>query len=426
MGDAQSRRQHVSARHYVDMATAGSALQQSVALAAGRFGFLMALVNVLDAGSRHTIAAVGAPLGTVARPGTLCDEVVRSGVPVVRRDITVPPLAAPGIRAYVGVPLTGREGLVIGTLCLSDTRPRTFSAEQMVQLVAIGAVVQDQLELVRRRGPWPAGSVADATELAAAIESRQVVPYYQPVVDLRTGRVDAVEALARWRHPVRGMLAPAEFIPLAEDTDIILDLDLAVLRQAVADFARWRPHHPWLALNVNLSARHFDYSDCVERITGAITGMGMSPSAVNLEVTETAAMAANPSDRNFLADLRERGFRILLDDFGTGFSMMEHVLRLPIDGLKLGSTVTAALGTQVGDALVRAFVSLAADLNLSTVIEGIETPEQAARAPELGGTHAQGYLWARPLPATDVTGLLSTQHAADPPGHGSLLTTETR
>src|SRR5665811_309704 len=104
--------------------------------------------------------------------------------------------------------------------------------------------------------------------------------------------------------------------------DIILDLDLAVLRQAVADFARWRPHHPWLSLNVNLSARHFDYSDCVERITGAITGMGMSPSAVNLEVTETAAMAANPSDRNFLADLRERGFRILLDDFGTGFSMM--------------------------------------------------------------------------------------------------------
>ncbi|MGZ4521314.1 MAG: sensor domain-containing phosphodiesterase [Mycobacteriaceae bacterium] len=164
-----------------------------MALAAGRFAFLMALVNALDAGSRHTIAAVGAPLGTVARPGTLCDEVVRSGVPVVRRDITVLPLAAPGIRAYVGVPLTGREGPVIGTLCLSNTRPRTFSAEQMVQLVAIGAVVQDQLELVRRRGPWPAGSVADATELAAAIESRQVVPYYQPVVDLRTGRVDAVE-----------------------------------------------------------------------------------------------------------------------------------------------------------------------------------------------------------------------------------------
>ncbi|MGZ4533504.1 MAG: sensor domain-containing phosphodiesterase [Mycobacteriaceae bacterium] len=397
-----------------------------MALAAGRFAFLMALVNALDAGSRHTIAAVGAPLGTVARPGTLCDEVVRSGVPVVRRDITVLPLAAPGIRAYVGVPLTGREGPVIGTLCLSNIRPRTFSAEQMVQLVAIGAVVQDQLELVRRRGPWPAGSVADATELAAAIESRQVVPYYQPVVDLRTGRVDAVEALARWRHPVRGMLAPAEFIPLAEDTDIILDLDLAVLRQAVADFARWRPHHPWLALNVNLSARHFDYSDCVERITGAITGMGMSPSAVNLEVTETAAMAVNPSDRNFLADLREQGFRILLDDFGTGFSTMEHVLRLPIDGHKLGSTVTAALGTLVGDVLVRAFVSLAADLNLSTVIEGIATPEQAARAPELGGAHAQGYLWAGPLPATDVTGLLSTQHAADPPGHGSLLTSETR
>lgn len=225
-------------------------------------------------------------------------------------------------------------------------------------------------------------------------------------IDLRTGEVSALEALARWRHPRRGVLAPAEFIPLAEDTEIIIDLDLAVLRQAVVDFTRWHRQHRSLRLHVNLSSRHFDHPDCVERITAAVTDAGVSPAAVNLEVTETAALAAHPHDRSFLAELREEGFQIVLDDFGTGYSMLKHVLRLPIDGVKFGGAVAKALGTRPGDALVRALVSLAADLDLHTIIEGVRTPEHAAHVQALGCTHAQGYLWAPPLPATQIGELL--------------------
>jgi len=188
---------------------------------------------------------------------------------------------------------------------------------------------------------------------------------------------------------------------LAEDTEIVIDLDLAVLRHAVVDFARWQPQHPSLQLNVNLSGLHFDHPDCVERITAAITTSGVAPGAVNLEVTETTAMAAHSEDRGFLAELRERGFQILLDDFGTGFSSVKQMLRLPVDGIKLDRAVTAAVGTRVGDAVVRALVGLAADLDLSTVIEGVETPAQAARVQELGCTQAQGYLWTPPVPAAE-------------------------
>jgi len=410
MGDSQEQRQHVSAGHYLDTAITYSAVEQSAALAAQMFGFPIALVNVLDAGTRHTIASVGAALGSAPRASTLCDETVRNGVPVVRGEVHTPPASAPHIRAYVAVPLTGREGLVIGTLCLLDTRPHRFSAEQMVQLLRIGAVVQDQLEMLRRRGPHPPGSIAEATELAAAVEAGQIVPFYQPIIDLRTGAVSALEALARWKHPVRGVLAPTEFIPLAEDTEIIIDLDLAVLAQVVVDFAQCQQRHRSLRLNVNLSSRHFDHPDCVGRITAAVTDAGVSPDAVNLEVTETAALAAHPHERSFLTELHEEGFQIVLDDFGTGFSVLEHVLKLPIDGIKLDGALVAALGTRTGDALVRTLVNFAADLDLSTVLEGVQTPEHAAHARRLGCTHAQGYLWAPPLPSADITDLLPAQH----------------
>ena len=420
MGDEHERRQDASARQYLDTAISDSALQQSANLAAELFTFPIVVINVLDAGTRHTIASVGAPLNEVPRSSTLCDKTVSGGHPVVIGNLTEPPASAPQTRAYVAVPLTGREGLVIGTICLLDTRPRQFSAQQMVQLVAIGAVVQDQLEMLRRRGPQPAGSAADAAELTDAVNTGQVVPYYQPVVDLRTGQVTGVEALARWRHPARGMLAPAQFIPLAEDTEIIIDLDVVILHQAAVDFARWRRNYPSLRLNANLSAKHFDHPDCVERISSAVIDAGVSPDAVDLEITETTAMTANSGHRNFLLDLRSRGFRILLDDFATAFSVMEQVLGLPLDGIKLDQVATAALGTREGDAVIRAFLGLAADLNLETVIEGVETQRQAECALSIGCTHAQGYLWAPALPAAEIAPLLAARNRVDVPNTGRV------
>jgi len=415
MGDGEQRRQHLSAGHYVKVVTADSALQESVTLIAANFGFPAVVVNIVDADTRHTIAAVGAPLGTAPRVSTLCDHTVRNGVPVVHSEVTTPPASSPHLQAYVGVPLTGREGIVVGTLCLLDTRPRHFSAERMVQLVAIAAVVEDQLEMLRRRGPHPVGSTTNVTELTAAVDADQIVPYYQPIVDLRTGQIMGVEALARWHHPVRGVLPPATFIPLAEDTEIIIDLDLAILSQAAVDFVGWQRQYPRLRLNTNLSSRHFEHHDCVDRITGAVTTAGLAPEVVNVEVTETAEIATASHDAHrFLDTLRARGFRIVLDDFGTEYSAMKHLLCLPVDGLKTDHSFTAALGTPVGDALIRGVVGFAAELDLTLVIEGVETQHQATRAHHLGATLAQGYLWAPPLPATQLAELLNTTFMTPP------------
>jgi len=410
VGPEDVRRHHVSASHYLHIPIGSSAVHKTLALAAACLQFPTAVVNVLDANTQHTIAAVGAVEGRTAQYGSWCDEVVRTGAPVVVGDIAMTSMEGGAPGAYVGVPLTGREGLTVGTLCLLDVRPHAVTDAQLTQLQATAAVVQDQLEMLRRQDPSLAGGQLVAVEIAAAVAAGQVVPYYQPVVDLRTGTVVALEALARWEHPVLGVLRPPSFLGVAEDTDIITDLDLTILTQALADLAGWLPQHPTLRVNVNLSARHFTDPDCVDRITTATARAGVDPSSVTLEVTETVMLAAAHDERTHLAELREHGYRILLDDFGTGFSSVEHVLRLPIDGFKLDRAVTQALGTRVGDAVTRALVGLATELGLSTVIEGVETPDQAAAALNLGCTHAQGHLWAPALPAGQVPTHLSTGH----------------
>ncbi len=401
------RRHHVSATHYLQTPVGGSAMRKTLALTAGCLQFPTVVVTVLDADTRHTIAAVGAAEGRIARLGTWCDEVVRTGAPMIIADTASAVTADPAPGAYVGVPLTGREGLVVGALSLFDVRPHPVTSGQLAQLQAIAAVVEDQLEMLRRQDASLAGGQPGAVELAAAVAAGQIVPCYQPLVDLRTGAVVALEALARWEHPTLGVLRPSAFLGVAEDTDIITDLDLAVLTRAAHDLAGWLPEHPTLRVNINLSARHFAHPDCVDRITAATAGSGVDPTSITLEVTETVMLADDDDERSHLAELRAHGYRIVLDDFGTGFSTVEHVLRLPITGFKLDRAVTQALGTRVGDAVTRALVGLATDLELSTVIEGVETPEQATAALNLGCTHAQGFLWAPALPAAQIPAYLA-------------------
>jgi len=222
--------------------------------------------------------------------------------------------------------------------------------------------------------------------------------------------VTGFEALARWEHPDRGLLAPGEFIPLAEDTDIILELDRLVIGQAFQDVAPWLDSYPDLGVSVNLSSRHFERRDGVEYIRVLADAAAIKPSSVTLEVTETVILAADPGDRSQVIELRDAGFRIVLDDFGTGFSSFEHVLRLPIDGLKLDRAVTRQLGTRAGDAVTRSLVGLARDLELALVIEGVETRVETDIAQRLGCGRAQGYLWSVPVPASEVPGILGANH----------------
>lgn len=336
----RERRQVMPAAHYVDLAAANSTFHYTLALAAARFVSDVAMVNIIGSDSLHTVAAVGMPLHAVPRAGTMCDEIVRSGRPMATSHIEHRFAFAPDARAYVGVPITGREGVVIGTLSLLNSRPQRVTPDQLDGLVAMAAVVEEQLEMLRRRGRAPVPSGSAASTLAEAVDRHQIVPFYQPLVDLGTGRVTGFEALARWEHPDRGLLAPAEFIPLAEDTDIILELDRLVIGQAFQDVAPWLDSYPDLGVSVNLSSRHFERRDGVEYIRVLADAAAIKPSSVTLEVTETVILAADPGDRSQVIELRDAGFRIVLDDFGTGFSSFEHVLRLPIDGLKLDRAVT--------------------------------------------------------------------------------------
>ncbi len=364
------RQQSISAQHYLTNVVTDTALQETVRLTARLLDFPIVQVNVLDDLVQHTVASVGGAQESIPRADSLCDHVVRSGRILTLAELDhIPPQAA-HIRTYAGVPITGREGLVIGSLCIADTVTRVITPEQLADLAAAAAVVQDQLELLRRLRTASVGSIAETATLVVALESGHIVPHYQPVVDIATGEVQAVEALARWEDPVRGLIEPKDFVPLAEDSEIIVDLDLTVLAAAVADLAAWRRANPGLGLHVNLSARHFDHPDCVERLSSIVRRSAVPPSDVTFEVTETAALTTHVIDARFLPDLRDAGFKIFLDDFGTGFSSMTRVLRLPVDGIKLDPTLTSAMGTPAGDAVSRALLGMATDLGLSTVIEG--------------------------------------------------------
>jgi EAL domain-containing protein (putative c-di-GMP-specific phosphodiesterase class I) len=411
-------RRHTSANHYVDLDLASlGALRTTVELARRTLGFPVAQLNILDAVRMHTLVELGT--GRVAprsdgRGAGLCDGVVRTGLPRVVRDVVAEhpehPTATSGFRSYVGVPVQGREGLTVGGLCLIDSRPRAITTTTVEQLAEFASIVEDLLDLARRRHDGALVGV-DPAVLAAAVDRGEVLPWYQPLVDLETGAVLGFEALARWQHPRLGMVQPASFIPVAEDSDLVIDLDLAVLRRAMHDLAGWRRARPELRLSVNLSAKHLTAQESVGRLCEAAAAAGVPAHQVDLEITETAAVAASSRSVDVLAQLRESGFRVVLDDFGTGWSSLEHLLRLPVDGLKIDRALTASLGQRNADAVVRAVTGMSRDMGLTTVIEGVECAAAAWRARELGCTVGQGYLWSAAVPAAHVPALLAPQDA---------------
>ncbi|WP_127784281.1 EAL domain-containing protein [Rhodococcus sp. X156] len=409
MRELDVRRQSDSARRYLDLAAPSSALRTTLFLAAESVTYPVAAVNILDEHEQHTLISVGtAPPPPQPRSATPCDVVVRTGQPLAISDLPTrgypqqPCVGTAAARSYIGIPLVGREGLVVGTLALVDVAERHTTEQALRRLVQFGSVLEEQLDLLRRVGP--SRPQTDVYQLAVAIDEGQILPYFQPLVHLATGEVVAYEALARWHHPTRGVLPPAEFIPLAEDSELIIDLDLAVLRQAAVVAQRWRQTSPELRITVNVSGRHFEHPGCVDRIHDAVTASGLPPSAVSLELTETAAIAASPANVAFLDQLRALGFRIVLDDFGSGVSTLEHLVYLPCDGVKIDRSTAAALHTRSGAAVVRAIAGLAVELGKTVVLEGLETVDQAERALELGCMIGQGYLWSEPQPEDVLVG----------------------
>ncbi len=247
-------------------------------------------------------------------------------------------------------------------------------------------------------------------ELRRARVEEEFVLHYQPVVDLETGAVVGAEALLRWAHPTRGIVAPGEFVPIAEESGLIVPLGRWVLQEACNQLAAWRASEPGarnLHVSVNVSARQLQASAFVDEVRSALASAGLEPRALVLEITEAAVVHDPASAAQMLAALRSMGVGLVLDDFGTGYSSLAMLDALPFDGMKLDRTSVMRIGASGGAVpLVRAIVDLGRALGLSLVAEGIENEHQLAELRRLGVREGQGFRFARPLPAPGFEELL--------------------
>jgi diguanylate cyclase (GGDEF)-like protein len=253
-------------------------------------------------------------------------------------------------------------------------------------------------------------------DLRRAIERNELVLHYQPIVELVSGRVVGLEALLRWTHPRRGLVMPFEFIPLAEETGLIVDLGRWVLHEACRQAARWRNDpqtgRPWVS--VNLSGLQLLDGSLDAEVAAALADSGLDAAGLTLEITETVLVQDVAAAVDRLEILRALGVSIAIDDFGTGYSSLRYIRRFPADVLKIAKPFVDGLHDESDAALVRTIIALADSLGLRTVAEGVEDREQLARLCDLGCALGQGYLFARPLAPEDVTDLLhgAVAHAA--------------
>ncbi len=258
--------------------------------------------------------------------------------------------------------------------------------------------------------------LALTSELASALRAGdQLTLHYQPIVRLETEEIVGVEALVRWQHPTRGMLPPLSFIPLAEESGLIVELGRWVLREATRQLAKWAALDAsldGLTMSVNASARQLDEPHFVEDVRAALEQAGLPPAALVIEITESLIMQQAEAVVDRLVELRTLGVRIAIDDFGTGYSSLGYLKRLPVDQLKVDRGFTVDLcATGRPHALAEAIVRIGASLEIETLAEGIERPVELEHLLALRCTYGQGYLFAKPLPADDCFELL---RAGDP------------
>jgi diguanylate cyclase (GGDEF)-like protein len=249
-------------------------------------------------------------------------------------------------------------------------------------------------------------------ELRRAVVEDQLFLLYQPKVDLRVGRVTGVEALVRWKHPRLGMIPPDQFIPLAERTGFIMPLTLWILHAALAQCAAWNRENCF-RMAVNLSMWNLQAIELPEQIMGLITSSAISPSQLQLEVTESAIMANPEQALENVTRMKKMGLRFSIDDFGTGYSSLAYLKRLPVDEIKVDKSFVRNMTREQGDSvIVRSTIDLAHNLGLKVVAEGVEDSETMQALIELGCDEAQGYYFSKPLTPTEFI-LWQKQHRWD-------------
>jgi EAL domain-containing protein (putative c-di-GMP-specific phosphodiesterase class I) len=255
-----------------------------------------------------------------------------------------------------------------------------------------------------------------ASELRSALASNELQLHYQPQVDLRTGRVQGLEALARWPHPCFGSVPPDEFIPIAEHSGLIHDLTRWALHTALADLTTWRRRWPWMSMSVNLSARNLLDASLADEVEAALLQSGLPADALTLELTESSVMADPHRSFTVLEQLHNLGIRLAIDDFGTGYSSLAYLKRLPVAELKIDKSFVLHMATDTDDTMiVRSTIDLAHNLGLETVAEGVEDEETRQLLRQLGCDAIQGYHLTRPLNANDMTTWLRHHVEGDEP-----------
>jgi diguanylate cyclase (GGDEF)-like protein len=324
----------------------------------------------------------------------------------------------------------GREVFVSvsGGLATTDPHPGVATAHGLLR-DANFALHEAKSEGGDRIAVWDAELHAQArsrvqllADLRGAIARRAFHMHYQPLVELTTGRIRGFEALLRWRHPGRGNVPPGEFIPLAEQTGLIVPLSRYVLEMACCQVRAWLDAtpgdgagHPMdgVGVAVNASARHFALPTFVDDVVHALRVADLPPHHLEIEITESAAMQDASRAAGVVQRLRDIGVRVSIDDFGTGYSSLAYLHRLPVDVLKIDRSLVNA-GEERDWLVVKSIVSLARHFGIDVVAEGVETAEQRQRLIDLGCTLGQGWLFARPLSPDDAAAAVLRRHCALP------------
>jgi diguanylate cyclase (GGDEF)-like protein len=319
------------------------------------------------------------------------------------------------------IEIEGRQVSVHASVGIACASPQEVSAQGLLRNAATAAAHARAADLGTYRVH---GGVATRPvhpdlprELAAALENGEFILHYQPIVELRTGKILGAEALVRWQHPVRGLIAPMDFLPVAAECGLADRIEELVLRRACQQLRRWQnayPATPELAMSVNVSAAELARPELVELVTRCLDDVQVDPACLILEVTENAVLQDLHGTITIFGALQRAGVHVAIDDVGTGFTSLAYLRRLPLDILKIAMPLVAELGdAKSSGELARAVVAQGEALRLALIAEGVETPLQVQRLNELGCAMAQGFLLARPCDA-DAMEMLLAKGGLDP------------
>lgn len=426
-------------------------------LAAEIFHAPVVLLTLLDGNRVWVKSCYGIPLQEIPAEAAFYTQIIENSdclvVPDTALDERFQAFGLAGrqkeFRFYAGAAIQTTEGHPIGALCILDFHPHSFwSEDEYATLKVLASFAADELELrclryreeERNRDEGIETEVAGSShqslltlqmreetlkrlhleaELRYAIEHRHLVLHYQPEVDLASKEVIGFEALIRWEHPQHGLIPPNEFIPIAEESGLILPLGEWGLREACRQICEWRSlakDDVELRVSVNLSAKQFSSPDLPKQVSTVLAETGLTGTDLRLEVTESCLMSDSEAALVMLTELRELGVGLQMDDFGTGYSSLNYLHRFPFDTLKIDrSFIQDICESKHSWQIVRSIIDLARSLKLNVVAEGIETESQLKSLRKLGCRFGQGFLFAKPLPPAAITSLLQKPPVPDAP-----------